>query len=431
VWFCTACATPVLARLQDLPVDPLADEPPAQACPSCSSALEADPDVMDTWMTSSLTPQINDGWALGSGVGTDPALAPMSMRVQAFEIIRTWLFYSVVQSELLFGRVPWRTALISGWGLSEQGKKLSKRDLDRSTGADGFNRYVPDDVMAKYGADALRLWATKGRIGTDLRYNEKDIRTGRKFAVKLWNVGRFLSLNLGDLDVSAAWPAPGERNIVDRWVLSHLAEAVDQTTAAFGAHDYMQAHQAASRMFWSIYCDRYIEMIKDRLGRSYADGTDPDSADLDSPDLDSARWTLWESYRVLLGLFAPFAPFVTEHMYQQFYRAHEGVVSLHVTRWPVPDERWRGDRSAVDRLAVILDATRVLRSGQRLGNSARLTQLIVQAHTPAAETLLDQIAEPLRIAARARTLVRAPATHPTSTATQPTAVDGITIGITV
>jgi len=418
VWFCTACATPVLARLQDLPVDPLADKPPAQACPSCGSALEADPDVMDTWMTSSLTPQINDGWALSSG--SDPALAPMSMRVQAFEIIRTWLFYSVVQSELLFGRVPWRTALISGWGLSEQGKKLSKRDLDRSTGADGFNRYVPDDVMAKYGADALRLWATKGRIGTDLRYNEKDIRTGRKFAVKLWNVGRFLSLNLGGLDVSAAGsaPAPEERNVVDRWVLIHLAEAVNQATAAFEAHDYTQAHQSASRMFWAIYCDRYIEMIKDRLGGSF-----PDSPDLDSPDRASARWTLWESYRVLLGLFAPFAPFVTEHMYQQFYRYHEGEVSLHLTRWPVPDERWRGDRSAVDQLAVILDATRVLRSGLRLGNSARLSELIVQAHTPDAEALLEQIAEPLRIAARARTLVRGPADHPSG-------VDGITVGIT-
>src|SRR6202043_601395 len=156
--------------------------------------------------------------------------------------IRTWLFYSVVQSELLFGRIPWRTALISGWGLSEQGKKLSKRDLDKSTGADGYNRYVPDDVMGKYGADAVRLWATKVRIGTDLRYNEKDIRTGRKFAVKLWNVGRFLSLNLGDL--SGLAPAPQERNIVDRWVLSHLAEVVTETTAAFEAHDYMQAHQA-------------------------------------------------------------------------------------------------------------------------------------------------------------------------------------------
>ena len=97
--------------------------------------------------------------------------------------------------------------------------------------------------MAKYGADALRLWATKGRIGTDLRYNEKDIRTGRKFAVKIWNVGRFLSINLGDLDVSAAPPAPGQRNMVDRWVLSHLAEAVAEATAAFEGHDYMQAHR--------------------------------------------------------------------------------------------------------------------------------------------------------------------------------------------
>jgi valyl-tRNA synthetase len=400
VWFCASCDAAVLARLEDLPVDPLTDRPPLDTCPSCGSAeLAADPDVMDTWMVSSLTPQINDGWALG---GTDPALAPMSMRVQAFEIIRTWLFYSVVQSELLFGRVPWRTALISGWGLSEQGKKLSKRDLDRSTGTDGYNRYVPDDVMGKYGADALRLWATRGRIGTDLRYNEKDVRTGRKFTVKLWNVGRFLSLHLGDLPGTA--PEPGERDIVDRWVLSHLADAIDEATAAFEAHDYMQAHQAASRMFWSIYTDRYIEMIKDRAGEA------------------SARWTLWESFRALLGLFAPFAPFLTEHMYQRFYRQHEDAVSLHLSSWPAADPRWRSDRSAVDQLAVILDATRVLRSGLRLGNSARLSELIVQAHDEAAQTLLDQIAEPLRIAARADAVVRGLADHPSG-------VDGITVGI--
>ncbi len=418
VWFCAACSAPVLARLEDLPVDPLADSPPVSSCPSCGGGeLVPDPDVMDTWMTSSLSPQVNDGWAVGSGVGTDPALAPMSMRVQAFEIIRTWLFYSVVQSELLFGRVPWRTALISGWGLSEQGKKLSKRDLDRSTGPDGYNRYVPDDVMGKYGADAVRLWATRARIGTDLRYNEKDIRTGRKFAVKLWNVGRFLSMNLGDLDVpataTASVPPPGERDIVDRWVLSHLADTVAEATAAFGTYDYMRAHQAASRMFWSVYCDHYLEMIKDRIGAS--------------GDRDSARWTLRESFRVLLGLFAPFAPFVTERMYQQFYRTHEGTVSLHLTRWPEPDERWRGDRpavEAVDQLTVILDATRALRSGLRLGNSARLSRLTVQAHDARARSLLDQIAEPLRIAARADALVLGPADHPSG-------VDGITVGIAV
>jgi valyl-tRNA synthetase len=261
--------------------------------------------------------------------------------------------------------------------------------------------------MARYGADALRLWATKGRIGTDLRYNEKDVRTGRKFAVKLWNVGRFLSMNLGDFSpASTPRPAPGERNLVDRWVLAHLADAVDQVTAAFEAHDYMQAHQAASRMFWSVYCDRYIEMIKDRTGEA------------------SARWTLWESYRVLLGLFAPFAPFVTEHMYQQFYRVHEGAVSLHLTRWPTADEGWRSDQAAGDQLAVILDATRVLRSGLRLGGSARLRQLIVQAHDAQADALLDQIAEPLRVASRADAVVRGPADHPSG-------VPQITVAIAV
>jgi valyl-tRNA synthetase len=159
-------------------------------------------------------------------------------------------------------------------------------------------------------------------------------------------------------------------------------------------------------MFWSIYCDRYIEMIKDRAGDA------------------SARWTLWESFRVLLGLFAPFAPFLSEHMYQRFYREHEDAVSLHLTRWPQADPRWATDRTAVDQLAVILDATRVLRSAERLGNSARLSQLILQAHDAQANALVDQIAEPLRVAARADAVVRGQAAHPSG-------VDGVTVGITV
>jgi len=417
VWFCGSCQTPVLARVNDLPVDPLAADPPVSSCPACgSAALTGDPDVMDTWMTSSLTPQINDGWAV-SPPGSDPALTPMSMRVQAFEIIRTWLFYSVVQSELLFDRVPWRAALISGWGLNEQGRKISKRDLERHTGADGFNRYVPDDVLARYGADALRLWATKGRIGSDLRYNEKDVRAGRKFVVKLWNVGRFMSLNLGSGNPAGFAPADPfvaveRRDVVDRWLLSHLAETIDLSTIAFSDHDYMQAHQAASRMFWSVYCDRYLEMIKDRV----ADG---------GPGRASAQWTLWESLRALLGLFAPFAPFVTEHLYQRFYAAREDGGSLHLARWPVADPAWssaRSERQAVDQLAVILDATRALRSELRLGNSARLRSLTLQAHTTEAGALLDVIAEPLRLAARADLVVRGDAAHPSG-------VDDVTLAI--
>jgi valyl-tRNA synthetase len=401
VWFCSSCGEAVLARMADLPVDPLADAPPVDACGECGGRLSPDPDVMDTWMTSSLTPQINADW------DSRAELVPMSVRVQGFEIIRTWLFYTIVQSELHFGRLPWRAAMIAGWGLNEQGRKLSKRDV-------GSARYSPSDVVEKYGADALRLWAAKARSGTDLRYNEKDIRAGRKFAVKLWNVGRFLRMNLGDFDpASGGSPDPADRGIVDRWVLSHLADTVAEATAAFEVYDYARAQQAASRMFWSVFCDRYLEMIKDRLSPSPGVGSDP-----------AAQWTLWETYRVQLGLFAPFAPFVTEDMYQRFYRRFEDVSSLHMTTWPAADPRWEWDRTAVDQLAVILDATRALRSQQHLGNSTRLRSLIVQGHDPEAEALLAVIAEPLRMAARADAMAFGAADHPSG-------VDGITVDIAV
>jgi len=388
VWFCSSCGEAVLASLEDLPVDPLVDKPRAP-CASCGSPeFTPDEDVMDTWMTSSLSPQINCGWD-GD---------PMSVRVQGFEIIRTWLFYTIVQSELLLGRLPWRAAMIAGWGLNEQGRKLSKRDVSAA-------RYSPSDVMERYGADALRLWAARARSGTDLRYNEKDVRTGRKFAVKLWNVGRFVAMNLGEGRLHGGPPPVHERALVDRWVLSHLAATVAEATAAFESYEYAQAYQAASRMFWSVYCDRYLEMIKDQVA------SDP-----------GTRWTLWETYRVLLGLFAPFAPFVTEEMYQRFYRRHEGAPSLHVTSWPAADPAWVSDVSAADQLAVILDATRVLRSREKLGNSARLRALTLQAHHPAASALLDVIAEPLRVAARADAVVFGEAAHPSG-------VDGITVAI--
>ncbi len=167
-------------------------------------------------------------------------------------------------------------------------------------------------------------------------------------------------------------------------------------------------------MFWSVYCDRYLEMIKDRLAADRGD----DSGRA------SALWTLWESFRVLLGLFAPFAPFVTEHLYQRFYAAREDAGSLHLTRWPAADPAWRSesDRRTVDQLAVLLDATRALRAELRLGSTARLRSVTVQAHTPAAGALLDVIAEPLRLAARADAVVRGQAGRASG-------VDGITLAI--
>jgi len=419
VWFCADCKHPVLAELDALPVDPLRDQAPVEACPECGGQLLADPDVMDTWMTSSLTPQINDNWAahadqVGAGLSE---LAPMSLRVQAFEIIRTWLFYSLVQSEFHFGRVPWTTVMISGWGLNEQGKKIAKRDLDQSATADGFNRYAPDHVIDRYGADALRLWATKARIGTDLRYNEKDVRTGRKFVIKLWNVSRFITMNLTDAETEAEAGTNSHigADPIDQWMLAHLAETLDEVTEAFDRFDFTLAHQAASRFFWSVYCDRYLEMIKSRFAN-------PDEHTAE--ERESTRAALRASFRAILGMFAPFTPFITEHLYQEHYRGEESQPSLHLTAWPTVDPGWRGDRSFGDQLATALDQVRVLRTRLQLGNYAPADTLIIHATTDDAHQAVKLLAEPLRAAARARRVEFGPATHESG-------VPGIAVALTV
>jgi valyl-tRNA synthetase len=281
--------------------------------------------------------------------------------------------------------------MISGHGLNEQGQKISKRELGSAEA--GFNRYLPDHVLDRYGADALRLWATKARVGTDLRYHEKDVRAGRKLAVKLWNVARFLTRHEAGPDprlpVESLTP-------VDRWLLSHLTDALDTATGHLDDYDATAAYQATARFFWSIYCDRYLEMIKGR----FLDGPDETGAA-------SARTTLWASFRVVLGMFAPFAPFVTEELYQRLYRAgaeragDDAPVSLHLPGWPRAEPRWRGDRGPIDQLAKVLDRVRALRSGLRLGSGTRLDTLVLHPTTPVAAELAGVIAEPLRVAARA------------------------------
>ena len=219
------------------------------------------------------------------------------------------------------------------------------------------------------------------------------------------DVGRFLSLNLGESGPSGARPAVAGRPLVDRWVLSHLTDTVTEATQALESYDYAAAYQASSRMFWSVYCDRYLEMIKDRV-------TDA-----------SAQWTLWETYRVLLGL-RPVRAVRDRGDVPAVLPAARGGVSLHVSSWPSADPGWASDRSAVDQLVVILDATRALRSQHKLGNSTRLRLLTLGASSPAADALLAQIAEPLRVAARADAVSLSAADYPSG-------VDGVTVDIAV
>ena len=213
-------------------------------------------------MTSSMTPQINANWA-HSPDRVAGAPLPMTLRVQAFEIIRTWLFYSLTKAHLHDDIVPWEHVMISGWGLNENGKKFSKRDLEaKQPGV--YNKYDPEDVIDKYGADSLRFWAAGSHLGHDLRYHEEDVKTGRKLVLKLWNITRLVEQYAPDFAPEHIVPL-ADRTAEDRWIVSRLQRLLPAVERGFETYDYAIAREALDQFFWTEFCDDYVELIKDRF----------------------------------------------------------------------------------------------------------------------------------------------------------------------
>ncbi|HEX4215083.1 MAG TPA: valine--tRNA ligase [Candidatus Dormibacteraeota bacterium] len=345
---------PIPAGEADLPVDPATAAPPGyeEARRGVPGGFAADPDVMDTWATSSLTPQIVCGWE------SDPDLwertYPMDLRPQGQEIIRTWLFSSVLRAELELGGLPWRNAAISGWVLDPDHKKMSK-----SKG----NVVVPIDLFERYGSDAVRYWAAKGRPGSDTTADEGQIRVGRRLAIKLLNASRFV-LAAGE----AGEGVPTEA--VDQAFLTRVAGAVAEATEAFEDYDYTRALEVTEQLFWS-FCDDYLELVK---SRAYGD-LGPEGAA-------SARSTLRRSLSTLLRLLAPFLPFATEEVWSWW---REG--SIHLARWPEPDAPAGADARMVDDVVMVLAAIRRAKTEARL--SMRAPVGCVRVAGPAA--VLDRV----------------------------------------
>lgn len=381
VWLCADCGGAVCAEAEALPIDPLSDPPPVPDCPACGGALAGDPDVMDTWMTSSMTPLIHAGWADGGG-----GPYPLTLRVQAFEIIRTWLFSTLLKAHLHTDALPFRDVMISGWGLNEQGRKISKRDLSRHTDEHGYNRYDPARVIERFGADALRHWAARTQLGGDARYSERAVRAGRKVVVKLWNAARFARLHLHDFDPEAPRPAVAARAPEDRWALCALAEAARTAREGLERYDYAVGLRALDRFFWT-FCDDYLELAKDRL-----------TTDRWTPAQRlAAQATLWEALRVLLGLYAPYLPFVTEGLWQRLYASREDAVSLHVTRYPEPPAEWDTEVPGMAVVGALLGGIRAERTAHRIPQTRPLLELTLdlehasEAEARAVRALLDTI----------------------------------------
>ncbi|NJC69519.1 valine--tRNA ligase [Planosporangium thailandense] len=358
-------AHPLTPPEHRLPVDPASEAPDGYAewQRGEPGGFVADPDVMDTWATSSLTPQIASGWE------RDPDLFnrvyPMHLRPQAHEIIRTWLFSTLVRSHLEAGVLPWQTAVVSGWILDPDRKKMSK-----SKG--GANPAV--EMLERYGADAVRYWAATGRPGTDLTFDEGQIRVGRRLATKLLNASRFV-LGLG----AAAAIRAGVEAVtepLDRSLLATLAATVEAATAALDGYDHTGALAAAERFFWT-FCDDYIELVKDR---AYAGST-------------SARAALALALSIQLRLFAPVLPYVTEEVWSWWRYG-----SVHQAPWP----------SARELGGVIGDSALLTVTGEALHQVRRAKtdrQVSMKTPVPLAEVLGP--AEQLDLVALAETDLRA------------------------
>jgi valyl-tRNA synthetase len=266
----------------------------------------ADPDIMDTWATSSLTPQIAGGWE------DDPDLFarvfPMNLRPQAHDIIRTWLFTTVVRSHLEFDCLPWSDAAISGFVLDPDRKKMSK-----SKG----NVVTPLPLLQKHGADAVRYWAANGRPGSDTAVDETQMKIGRRLAIKILNASRFVISRL-DAPADASHPiGDGVNEALDAALLAGLADVVDEATKAFEGYDYARALDRIESFFWT-FCDDYVELVK---GRAYGGSGEGGAR--------SARASLALALSTQLRLFAPFLPFVTEEAWSWW---QDG--SVHIAPWP-------------------------------------------------------------------------------------------------
>jgi valyl-tRNA synthetase len=347
---------PIIPSEAALPIDPSSDVPDgfAEAHRGQPGGFIADPDIMDTWATSSLTPEIVCGWE------DDPDLFartfPMDLRPQAHDIIRTWLFATVVRAEHEFGELPWSDVGLSGWILDPDRKKMSK-----SKG----NVVTPMALLEEHSSDAVRYWAACARPGTDAAFDIGQMKVGRRLAIKILNASRF-ALGLGEPPASAA-----PTTALDRALMARLADVVTAATAAFETYDYARALERTEAFFWS-FCDDYLELVK---GRAY--GSDDAAA--------SAQATLRAALSVLQRLFAPILPFVTEEVWSWWQPG-----SIHRATWPAADAN-QGDPAILDAVSGVLSSVR--RAKTEAKRSMKAPVALVRVTGPAATLDLVRAAE--------------------------------------
>ncbi|MBU3896460.1 MAG: valine--tRNA ligase [Nanoarchaeota archaeon] len=351
VWYCKKCDEVILADESQLPVDPIEDKPNIDKCPKCDSVeFIPEKDVLDTWATSSLTPKLAIDLLPNKPF---EKLFPMSLRPQAHDIITFWLFNTVVKSQLHYKKNPWKDVMISGWVLDPKGEKMSK-----SKG----NTIEPQEIVKKYCADALRFWAASAKLGEDVSFQEKELVTAQKTITKLWNASKLIMQNLDNYSNKK----PKKLEVIDQWLLAKLSDAINTCTDALDNYDYFSAKASIDQFFWKDFCDNYLEIIKHRL-------YNPDET------TDSAKYTLYESLLAILKLFAPIMPYITEELYQSFFKKYEKIISIHVSNWPTIYEIDDGSKEIGEKAKAIIVAIRQWKNVNKLALNTELASVTIDS----------------------------------------------------
>lgn len=353
-WECPKCKEIILASEDELPVDTLSVN---KKCPKCSTDAVPETKVLDTWATSSLTPQLSQSLI-------NENFIPFSLRPNAHDIIRTWAFYTIVRSYYEEKKIPWENIIVSGI-VSLGGEKMAK-----SKG----NVIDPKIVLDNYGADALRFWAAGSKLGEDLDYLEKDLVSGKKMITKLRNATKFVFMGLEDFDGEK----PKNLEKIDELFLDKLNSLVEISTKSFENYDYSRAKLETEKFFWQSFCDNYLEIVKNRIYNSEGDMKK------------SAQHVLYKSLLTILKLLAPIMPFITEELYLEYFKKYEKNKSIHISSWPDYIES-KNDLDSLDTFYEILTKVRHQKSVAQKSMKSEIILTIEREEMEKISELLDDL----------------------------------------
>ncbi|MBA2629201.1 MAG: class I tRNA ligase family protein, partial [Rickettsiaceae bacterium] len=365
----------LLAKPEQLPVDPAHDLPSGYA----REEVEADKDVMDTWSTSSVSPQLSShGIAQGFMVdqGRHKALFPADLRPQAHEILRTWAYYTLLKSHLHENTLPWKNIMISGWCLAEDRSKMSK-----SKG----NVLVPDTLLEQFGADVIRYWSASSKLGADTAYSIDIMNNGKRLVNKLWNAAKFVSQHFDKIPSeykNVELPQLKDKICYDfdKYFITRLSALVTSSTREFEKYEYAGAMDQTEQFFWFLFCDNYLEITKTR---AY------DEENKDTAGALSARLTLYHGLKIMLKLFAPFLPHITEELYQLLYTTGD---SIHIRHgWPVLDLVFSGVDKPSEQLIDVLEMVRKVKAKDNLSIKAPINYIEIMGKKSLSDTLIADL----------------------------------------